>query len=91
MAAVAVLYQCPECDERMTDRRCPDCHLFTRRLGPGGCCPSCEDLILVAELTENDQQNPAPTYTDNLTGSIQRRSARSLRLRSGSNATAVTA
>jgi len=64
----AVIYQCPECDERMPDRRCPDCNLFTRRLGPGGPCPSCDDLILTTELTQDDQQ-PAPTYTEILTSS----------------------
>jgi len=77
----AVIYQCPECDERMPDRRCPDCNLFTRRLGPGGPCPSCDDLILTTELTQDDQQ-PAPTYTEILTSSDHRTSVASCRRRS---------
>ncbi len=68
MTGTATVYQCPECDERMPDRRCGDCNPFTRRLGPGGPCPSCDEMILAAELTENDQP-PAPTYTETLTSS----------------------
>jgi hypothetical protein len=29
----------PRCETRCLDeRRCPDCNLFTRRIGPGGSC-----------------------------------------------------
>ena len=62
------VYECPECEQRMLERRCPDCHLFTRRLGSGGHCPHCEEPVLITELL----QEPLPTalsYTDNLTGS----------------------
>jgi hypothetical protein len=31
-------------------RRCPDCQLFGRSLGLGGCCPECDQPILLAEL-----------------------------------------
>ena len=47
---VSVVYECPGCGERQLDRRCPDCDLFCRRLGPGGGCPSCGEVVLVAEL-----------------------------------------
>jgi len=48
--AAAGLYECPGCGERQTTRRCEDCNLFTRRLGPGGECPSCSELVLIGEL-----------------------------------------
>src|SRR5512134_3600439 len=62
------LYECPDCGERTTERRCPDCHLFTRRLGPGGHGPSCEELILVTELLPEDQ-GTEPSHTKILTSS----------------------
>ena len=35
-APASVIYECPECEIRYLDeRRCPDCNLFTRRIGPG--------------------------------------------------------
>jgi hypothetical protein len=38
----AVVYECPDCEERFLDeRRCPDCNLFCRRLDLGGTCPHC--------------------------------------------------
>lgn len=36
----ATVFECPECEARYLDeRRCPDCHLFCRRIGtvPCGC------------------------------------------------------
>lgn len=47
---VSVVYECPGCGERGLERRCPDCNMFCRRLGPGGRCPSCDDVVLVEEL-----------------------------------------
>ena len=45
------VYECPECEQRYLDqRRCPECNLFCRLLGPGGSCPHCEEPIVVAEL-----------------------------------------
>jgi len=65
------VYQCPECDELSTDRRCPDCNLFTRRIGPGGHCPSCDDIVLVTDLTSTDQPTSTTgTYTEDLTSSL---------------------
>jgi hypothetical protein len=62
------VYECGECGERTTERRCPDCNLFTRRLGPGGHCPACDELITTLEITKDDQE-PSLTYTENLTSS----------------------
>jgi predicted RNA-binding Zn-ribbon protein involved in translation (DUF1610 family) len=46
----AVIYECPDCGERSAERRCPDCNLFTRRLGTGGSCPCCGETITTNEL-----------------------------------------
>jgi len=47
---ISVVYECPSYVERGLERRCPDCNMFCRRLGPVGRCPSCEEMVLVAEL-----------------------------------------
>jgi hypothetical protein len=49
------VYECGECGERTLERRCPDCNLFTRRLGSGGTCPACDEPVLTTELNTNDQ------------------------------------
>ena len=47
----AVVYECPECSARyLGEQRCPDCHLFCRRVGPGGSCPHCDEPVAVADL-----------------------------------------
>ena len=46
------VYECAGCGARaIGDQRCPDCSRFMRRLGIGGACPGCEQVITVAELT----------------------------------------
>ena len=48
-------YECPSCEQRyLLIRRCPDCNLMCRKLGLGGNCPHCDDLILVSELIGTD-------------------------------------
>lgn len=48
------VYSCPECDQRLLgEQRCHDCHTFAIRLGPGGPCPCCDELILASELLAN--------------------------------------
>lgn len=45
------IYECPDCGERfVAEQRCPDCHQFCRKLGLGGCCPDCQQPVLLAEL-----------------------------------------
>jgi hypothetical protein len=47
----SVVYACPICDERFVDeRRCPDCNVFCRKVGIGGCCPSCGEIVSADEL-----------------------------------------
>jgi ribosomal protein L32 len=51
---------CSSCGERfLGERRCPDCHLFTRSLGLGGRCPDCDTIILLGDLLELEIQVPS--------------------------------
>jgi hypothetical protein len=47
---VSVVYECPNCEERLGGRRCPECNVFWRRLSPGGGCPACGEIVLADEL-----------------------------------------
>jgi hypothetical protein len=45
------VYECPSCEARLLgEQRCPDCHVFCRRLGLGGPCPHCDEPVTLAEL-----------------------------------------
>ena len=45
------IYECSTCGEqRVGERRCPDCHTFSKGLGLGGSCPDCDTPILLADL-----------------------------------------
>jgi hypothetical protein len=66
---MSTVYECPDCGEQTLDRRCPDCNLFTRRLGPGGHCPHCDEINLITDLLTNINTG---TYTENLTSSTCR-------------------
>ena len=45
------IYECLDCGDRFVgERQCPDCHRFCRKLGLGGCCPDCQQPVLLAEL-----------------------------------------
>jgi hypothetical protein len=49
------VYECPACQERLLgERRCPDCNLMCRRLGLGGECRGCSDILTIGELLELD-------------------------------------
>ncbi|MGH3514229.1 MAG: DUF2614 family zinc ribbon-containing protein [Pseudonocardiaceae bacterium] len=52
------IYACPDCDTRtLGQQRCPDCNTFTRRLGPGGHCPHCDEPVTVNELLQIPPDN----------------------------------
>ena len=54
------VYICPECDTRyLGERRCPDCNLFNRSLGPGAPCPHCDKPIALSDIIA-DYQPPNP-------------------------------
>lgn len=45
------VYECPTCETRfLGEQRCPDCHVFCRRLGPGGSCPHCDEPVTLTAL-----------------------------------------
>ena len=45
------VYECPACETRLLGaQRCPDCHVFSRRLGLGGPCPHCDEPVLLADI-----------------------------------------
>ena len=47
------VYECGVCGERSVgERRCPDCHTFSRALGLGGHCTECDQPLLLDELLE---------------------------------------
>jgi len=51
------VYECSVCGERnVGERRCPECHVFSRVLGLGGRCSECEQPILLADLLELEVQ-----------------------------------
>ena len=46
------VYGCDGCGARaLGEQRCVDCSVFMRRVGIGGACPGCDEVITVAELT----------------------------------------
>jgi hypothetical protein len=49
------VYECPACETRsLGEQRCPDCHLFCRRVGPGGACPHCDEPVALVDLVSNN-------------------------------------
>jgi hypothetical protein len=53
------VYECPACEARfLGEQRCPDCHVFCRRLGLGGPCPHCDDPVTLAELLGLEEVQP---------------------------------
>ena len=50
-AKIDTVYECPQCQTRyLGTQRCEDCDTWCRRLGPGGPCPHCDDLVAVTDL-----------------------------------------
>lgn len=61
--------QCPSCGDRLAgQRRCEQRNLFPRRLGDGGHCPGCGNIITIHELLDIPQQpgtaRPSPTIVN---------------------------
>jgi hypothetical protein len=45
------VYECPACDERfLGERRCDQCHLMCRKVGLGGRCSACDDILTITDL-----------------------------------------
>ena len=55
------VYECPACQERLLgERRCPDCTLMCRKLGLGGECRGCADILTLGELLDLDLEAGDP-------------------------------
>ena len=55
-AKIDTVYECPQCQARyLGSQRCEDCNTWCRRLGPGGPCPHCDDLVAVTDLVADNQ------------------------------------
>ena len=53
------VYECPACETRyLGEQRCPDCHLFCRRIGPGGACPHCDEPVALVDLVSDNGPTP---------------------------------
>jgi hypothetical protein len=45
------VYECDACGTRaLGEQRCADCGTFMRRVGLGGACPCCEEIITITDL-----------------------------------------
>ena len=45
------VYECSSCQERLLgERRCGECNLWCRKLGLGGQCSGCDNVLTVSEL-----------------------------------------
>ncbi|MGI8807830.1 MAG: hypothetical protein ACR2KK_08325 [Acidimicrobiales bacterium] len=56
VAKADVVYECPDCDTRyLGEQRCDDCNLWCRRVGPGGCCPTCEAPVAITDIFTPEQ------------------------------------
>ena len=51
---VTTVYECPSCGERLLERRCPECNVFCRKLGPGGCCSTQASNGTLVQLLESE-------------------------------------
>jgi hypothetical protein len=45
------VYKCSSCQDRfLGDRRCSDCNLWCRKVGLGGQCSGCDEVLTVSDL-----------------------------------------
>jgi len=47
---MSVVWECGSCGTRSLERRCEECNLFCSKVGAGGECPECSELVAAAEL-----------------------------------------
>ena len=47
-----IVYECETCDLRQLGNQRCECGLFMRRVGPGGHCPDCDQIITIQELLD---------------------------------------
>ncbi|MGI8758159.1 MAG: hypothetical protein ACR2K0_02520 [Acidimicrobiales bacterium] len=51
---MSVVWECGSCATRSLERRCDECNLFCSRIGAGGECPGCGELVAADELEGTD-------------------------------------
>lgn len=45
------IYECGDCETRyLGEQWCPDCNRPCQRIGAGGTCPDCEEIVLIDEI-----------------------------------------
>ncbi len=60
-AKADTVYECPDCEVRyLGSQRCEDCNRWCRRLGPGGPCPHCDELVVLGDFLRPDQVASPP-------------------------------
>lgn len=58
-SAAQTIYECPTCATRfLGEQRCPECHVFCRRIGPGGPCPHCDEPVALSDLVPGGPTMP---------------------------------
>ncbi len=55
---MSVVWECGSCGTRSLERRCEECNLFCSKVGAGGECPECSELIATAELEGRETEHP---------------------------------
>jgi len=66
----ANVFECPSCENGMLgEQRCSDCNVFCRRIGPGGDCPHCGEIVAVIDLVAQQvmqatNNGPSNQHTD---------------------------
>lgn len=59
VAKASTVYECDTCGNRyLGTQRCEDCNTFARKVGPGGCCPYCDEPVALADIIDLDQMRP---------------------------------
>jgi len=63
---MSVVWECSSCGTRSLGRRCEDCNRFCSKVGAGGECPACSELIAAAELggRDDDHDEAGPVALD---------------------------
>src|SRR4051794_16724893 len=59
-AKPTTVYECDSCATRaLGEPYCQDCRTFMRRVGPGGPCPHCDELVALQDIITENQLAPA--------------------------------
>jgi len=57
------VYECPSCQDRfLGERRCSDCNLWCRKVGLGGQCSGCDEVLTVSDLIGFDLNSKEVTH-----------------------------